>query len=166
MQQQANRAILSALLLSAFFPIATRALESDRDQDVEYSSDRQTVRVEGNTRILTLTDNVYVRQGTIELSGTVASFVYNLDTEDLLRVTVTGSPASYLQQINEDGEMARGTSSTIHYHTGTEAIVELVGDVRFEQPGLVNHCARVEYHLESNDLEGEDCEGVLSRQQN
>jgi lipopolysaccharide transport protein LptA len=159
--------------LLAVFSIATlmsapgKALESDGQQEVQWSSDGgSTMRLEGNTRILELTDNVKVTQGTLQVTGDQATFEYDVETNLLLRVTVQGQPVNYQQQLDSDGAQVTGRSRTLLYYqddAGGGTVLELIGDAVIASPDTTMNCAAIVY-LADQDLIREaegPCQGSL-----
>lgn len=148
--------------LSAF------ALESDRDQDVAYTADGDLkMKNEDNRRIVTMNNNVKVTQGSLQITGDTAIFEYNLTTNALLKVTITGSPARYQQQLDGEGDLVQGDSKIIHYSTGVETIIEFIGEANLRQPGTSTSCVAIKYFADTELFETTGpCSGVLRSQSN
>ena len=147
------------------------SLESDKDQSVLWRADGDsTMSIEGDTRILAMTENVKVTQGTLEILGDEAVFEYSASTNELTRVTVHGSPVNYQQQLDEDGAIVKGTSDTLLFYTdeiGNETVLELIGNAVIESPDSAMSCASIIY-IADRDLIREatgPCEGMLSTSQ-
>jgi len=158
------RTITCALALVA---LPCLALESDRQQEVQWSSDGgSTMRIEGNTRILELTDNVRVTQGTLQITGDEATFEYDVETSELLRVTVQGQPVNYQQQLNSGGAQVTGSSKTLRYFQDDDdagTVLELIGEAVIASPDTTMNCAAIVY-LADQDLIREaegPCQGSL-----
>jgi len=131
----------------------------------EYSADGETtIETVNGMRVITLRDNVFVRQNAVELTGTVAVLEYNLDNQ-LQKVTLTGSPARF-QQEEDSATAVSGFSDTIHYFSGAESIVEFIGTASFTQPGTSLLCARIRHTIETGATSGQACSGSLSPQTN
>ena len=69
-----NRQLTSILKLAAclgiILPPSISGLESDKDQQVLWSSDGDsTMTIQGNIRVLEMSANVRVTQGTLEILG-------------------------------------------------------------------------------------------------
>lgn len=157
------------LLLAALLFVGTGSgLESDKDQDIEYSSlGTSTSRVDGNVRITTLEDNVRVSQGTLEIRGDNAVFERDLQSSSIQRITVTGSPANYRQQLDESGALIEGESESIYYYVEGEPVVEFVGEATLRGLNDVLSCVSIKYFTESEFTETTGpCEGVSSRPAN
>ena len=158
----------SNLLLIAilFFSVASFALESDKEQDVQWNADSAVSTIEGDIRILNLTNNVKVTQGTIEIKGNQAIFEYSVATGELQRVTVHGTPAHYQQQLDAEENMVVGTSETMVFYTDTldgETVLELIRNANIESPDSTMRCTEITYLADRALIrEARVCEGVLS----
>lgn len=143
------------------------AAESNMQEPVDYKHDggfRTTI--EGNFRIAHMEDNVEVTQGSLIVKGDEARFEYTLDTEELVRVTVQGSPANYQQELEGDGGTVNGTSETIVISadelTG-ETVIDMIGNAFIESPDSTMRCAEIFYQTEQNLVSGTGpCQGALS----
>lgn len=170
-----RRPIIKALILSTilgfFLSVPIRALETDRQQQVLWSSDGGSImRINGNTRILEMSENVKVTQGSLKIIGSEAIFEYLVSTNELTKVTVRGSPVQYQQQLDEDGNLVTGTSDTLVFYSDEldETILELVGNANIESPDSTMSCAAIIY-IADQDLIREatgPCQGMLSPQSN
>lgn len=130
----------------------------------EYRADGETtIETINGLRVITLRQNVFVRQNQVELTGDVAVLEYNLDNE-LQQVRLTGAPANFQQQPQADTPPITGFSDTIVYKTGAESIVEFIGDANFNQPGTALQCAEIRHVIETGATSGQACSGSLSPQ--
>ena len=154
------------LLLS--YAATSIALESDQSQQVRWSADGDsTMRIEENTRILEMSTNVNVTQGTLEIIGNEAIIELNAATNEFQRVTVHGTPVHYQQQLDEDGAIVKGTSETILFYVDSlteETIIELIGDANIESPDTTWSCVSITYIVEQNLIPNSigPCAGSLS----
>ena len=83
---------------------------------VNWSADGELlVTVENNRRILRMQDNVRISQDGIDISGNSAIFEYTLDTQELLRVTVLGTPVNYTQASESGAEPVTGTATPLSF---------------------------------------------------
>jgi len=141
-------------------------LESDKEQNVIYNaSGNSTSRVEGNTRVITIEGNVTVTQGSLQITGDRAVFERSLDSNLINRITITGTPATYQQQLESDGALVEGKSETILYYSEGEPVIELVGAANLQQRNDVLNCASVKYYTDSGTTHYTGpCSGVLSPQ--
>ena len=153
------------ILILVFSGTGIRGLESDKDQDIVYSSvGRSTSRIEGGVRIVTLEEDVRVTQGTLSISGDRAVFRSEPDSSAISRVTVDGSPARYSQLLDEDGDFVEGESDAIYYYVEGEPIVEFVGSATLRSANNVLSCASIKYFTDSRFTETTGpCEGISTR---
>ncbi|MDO8273348.1 MAG: LptA/OstA family protein [Gammaproteobacteria bacterium] len=132
----------------------------------EYRADGETtIETVNGLRVITLRDNVFVRQNDIELTGDQAILEYNLDNQ-LQTVRLTGSPASFQQTPGGESAPLTGSSETINYYAGNESVVEFIGGASFNQPGTTLQCAQIRHVIESGATSGQACSGSLSQQIN
>ena len=90
----APKLLYSLFSAMVFLPGILMAAQSQ--SPVNWSADGELlVTVENNRRILRMQDNVRISQEGIDISGNSAIFEYTLDTQELLRVTVLGTPVNY-----------------------------------------------------------------------
>lgn len=160
-----QKLLLAALLC---YSNAAFTLETDKQQDVQWSSDGDAkMRMEGDVRILTYIENVKVTQGTLLITGSEAIFEYSASTNELIKVTIYGNPVRYQQQLDADEGMVEGSSQTMLFYTDTvdgETILEMIGDASIESPDSKMSCVAITY-LADRDLIREakgPCQGVLS----
>ncbi len=155
----------TALILLLFSGPIALSLESDKEQDIVYSSlGRSTSRMEGNIRIITLEQDVKVTQGTMQISGDSATFESEAGSSAIRRVTMQGSPARYRQQLDGNGDFVEGESESIFYSVEGEPVVELVGSAILRSAGDVLSCAAIKYYTDSRFTETTGpCEGVSGR---
>ena len=137
---------------------------------VNWSADGELlVTVENNRRILRMQDNVRISQDSINISGSSAIFEYTLDTQELLRVTVLGTPVRYSQASGSSAEPVTGTSDTLIFYDDVlteDTIVEMIGNAFIKSPSSTMNCASIIYVTE-RDLIREavgPCQGALASQ--
>lgn len=160
-----NTLLMGALILS-FSLTAVRSFAQEVAGSHEYSADGETtIETVNGLRVITLRDNVFVRQNNIELTGDVAVLEYNQDNQ-LQQVKVTGAPASFEQKAEQASDVVNGNSDTINYYAGIESIVEFIGSANFVQPGTTLRCAQIRHTIESGATSGQACSGSLSPQSN
>lgn len=144
------------------------ALESDRNQTLEFSADGDsTMRIADNTRIVEMSGNVRVVQGTLKILGDEAIFEYDATTNELTRVTVHGMPVDYRQQLDEDGTIVIGSGDTIVFYTDDasgESVIELIGNAIIEDPETTWSCTAITYFVDSKLIPQSTgpCEGSLA----
>ncbi|MDX1491191.1 MAG: LptA/OstA family protein [Pseudohongiellaceae bacterium] len=157
----------AALISSAFIlSLGCSVLQAQQTSAHEYSADGETtIETVNGLRVITLRENVYVKQNQVAITGDVAVLEYNQDNE-LQTVQVNGSPAHFEQsQMNSD-EPVTGNSDTINYYAGSETTVEFIGSANFQQPGNTLQCAQIKHTIESGATSGQACSGALSPQEN
>lgn len=161
----------AAICVATCLPLSLMALEADKYQQVLWSSDGDsTMNIVGNNRILEMRENVKVTQGTLEIYGNEAVFEYQASTNELTKVTVHGNPVRYQQQLDENGTLVVGTSTTLLFYTDelNQTILELVGDANIQSPDSSMSCSAIIY-ISEQDLIREavgPCQGTLSSQPN
>ncbi len=154
----------AAILLGATFLLGTGAagLAQEIGDTHEYRADGETtIETVNGLRVITLRDNVLVRQNDIELTGDQAVLEYSLDNQ-LQTVRLTGSPASFQQQADGETAPLSGSSDTINYYAGNESMVEFIGKANFNQPGTTLQCAQIRHVIESGATSGQACSGSLT----
>mgnify|MGYP002629809885 CR=1 FL=1 len=161
--------LLSGCLLAVFaFNFVIYALESDKQQGIQFSSDGgSTMSTTGALRTLEMHTNVKVTQGSMQISGDAAIFEYQAASNDLNRVTVHGTPVQYQQQLDETGRTVKGTGDTLLLYTDTstgDTVLELIGNAIITTPDSSMKCASIVYLADQNiirDAPG-PCEGVFN----
>jgi len=160
-----NTFLMGALALSLALATAQNFAQEAAGSH-EYSADGETtIETVNGLRVITLRDNVFVRQNNIELTGDVAVLEYNQNNQ-LQKVQVTGVPANFEQKAEQANDVVNGDSDTINYYAGLESIVEFIGSANFAQPGTTLRCAQIRHTIESGATSGQACSGSLSPQSN
>lgn len=161
--------LLAALILLPSFSLA---LEADKLQPLVYFTDGNTsMRIDGDYRIIEISENVRVTQGTLEILGDEAILEFNMATGELSKVTVYGNPAHYQQQADEDGGMVIGTSKTLIFYTDEidgGSILELVDEASIKTPDSTMSCSSIIYAVDEGlirDAPG-PCTGVFGSASN
>jgi len=132
----------------------------------EYRADGETtIETVDGLRVITLRDNVFVRQNAVELTGNVAVLEYNLENQ-LQKVTLTGTPARFQQESDNPSAAMSGYSDTINYFAGLDSVVEFIGTASFTQPGTSLLCAQIRHAIKTGATSGQACSGSLSPQTN
>ena len=81
------------LIFPAIVVLPGMLMAAQSQSPVNWSADGELlVTIENNRRILRMQDNVRISQDSINISGNTAIFEYTLDTQELWRVTVVGTP--------------------------------------------------------------------------
>ena len=163
--------VSSLAIIAPFSNIQLYALESDREQQVTWSADgNSTMQIIENLRILEMTTNVIVNQGSLEIKGDQAIFEYEASTNELRKVQVYGNPVTYQQQLDMDYNTVSGFSDslTLSNNDFEETILELDGNAKIQSPNSTISCQSIVYVVEK-DLIREaagPCEGALGTQKN
>lgn len=155
---------LIAALLVNFNHIA--GLESDKTAPIDYKATGDLkMHNEGNHKIVVIKDDVNVTQGTLSITGDEATIVTDRITNEVLNITVIGTPAHYQQQLEENGGTVIGYSDSILYSVGAETIVEFNGNANLQQPGTTTNCAAIKYFADNQLVSTTGpCSGVISSQ--
>ena len=162
---------ISAVIFGTFDNLKLIALESNSKQQVTWSADgNSNMRIIENSRILEMTTNVIVNQGSLEIKGDRAIFEYEASTNELKQVQVYGTPVLYQQHLDGDGSLVSGVSDSLIFSINDfeETILELIGNAKIESPSSTISCSSIIYVVE-RDLIREaagPCEGALGAQQN
>lgn len=163
--------LLSCCLL-ILFPAGLHGLESDKRQSIQLSSDGgSTMSLSGDVRTVEMKTNVKVIQGSLQLNGDLAIFEYKAVSNELVRVTVHGSPVRYQQQLDEAGSIVTGTSDTLLLYTEPttgSTLLELIGNANISTPDSSMKCASIVYLADQNIIREAlgPCEGVFNSQPN
>ena len=169
MKKSVTKFFFSFIIISLFINLGVIALESDREQQVTWSADgNSTMQIIENRRILEMTTNVIVNQGSLEIKGDHAIFEYEASTNELKKVQVYGSPVTYEQQLDKDESMVSGVSDslTLSNNNFEETVLELFGNAKIQSPSSTISCKSIVYVVEK-DLIREaagPCEGALGTQ--
>tara|TARA_B100001029_G_scaffold173761_1_gene173051 strand:+ start:526 stop:1041 length:516 start_codon:yes stop_codon:yes gene_type:complete len=162
---------ISAVIFGTFDNLKLIALESNSKQQVTWSADgNSNMRIIENSRILEMTTNVIVNQGSLEIKGDRAIFEYEASTNELKQVQVYGTPVLYQQNLDGDGSLVSGVSDSLIFSINDfeETILELIGNAKIESPSSTISCSSIIYVVERDlirDAAG-PCEGALGAQQN
>ena len=169
MKKSVTKFFFSFIIISLFINLGVIALESDREQQVTWSADgNSTMQIIENRRILEMTTNVIVNQGSLEIKGDQAIFEYEASTNELKKVQVYGSPVTYEQQLDKDESMVSGVSDSLILSNNNfeETVLEFFGNAKIQSPSSTISCKSIVYVVEK-DLIREaagPCEGALGTQ--
>ena len=115
-----------ALLLTP----AVRALPEDADQPIHIQAER--AELDQNAGKVVYRGSVEAQQGTMRVTADEMTVEY--EDQKVVRITATGTPARYQQQLESDQGEVRARARTIVYHTREER-VHLARDAFLEQGG-------------------------------
>lgn len=105
---------LALLLLVVVHSV--QALPEDADQDIEIKAER--AELDQRAGVTTYIGNVRVNQGTMRVTADRMRMEH--ENRKIVRITATGDPAHYQQQVESDQLRAR--AKTIVYHTQEERV--------------------------------------------
>jgi lipopolysaccharide export system protein LptA len=133
---------------AAFIAVPALARESDRNQPMDIESDHQEGTLDGNS-VNTLSGNVVIRQGTLDIRATKADIHQN--GGEVVRAVLTGNQASLKQQM-DDGSPMTAKADRIDYNMSTDVVV-LTGNYTVTTPRGSTSGQRLTYDLKSGRLE-------------
>ena len=114
MRKLITKLAIGIVMVSLSNNFKLKALESDKDQQVIWSADgNSAMRITEDRRILEMSNNVIVNQGTLEIRGDRAIFEYEASTNVLKQVQVFGQPVRYQQQLDGDESSVSGVSDSL-----------------------------------------------------
>ena len=167
LKPQVQISYASQVALLAMLAVSASSMAAE-EEPVQWAADGElNVTIEGDRRILNMADNVKVTQGTLDITGDTAVFEYTIDTQELVRVTVNGTPVEYQQELDNGEGTVTGTSDTLILYSDEltdESIIEMIGNAFIQSPTSTMNCASIIYVTE-RDLIREakgPCEGALS----
>ena len=142
------------LIFPAIVVLPGMLMAAQSQSPVNWSADGELlVTIENNRRILRMQDNVRISQDSINISGSSAIFEYTLDTQELLRVTVLGTPVIYYQASESSAEPVTGKSDTLILYDDElteDTIVEMIGNAFIKSPSSTMNCASIIYVTEQD----------------
>lgn len=117
-------------LLVLLLPGVGLALPEDADQPIEIEA--ESAELDQNAGQVVYRGSVEVTQGTMRVFADQMTVDY--EDQKVVRITATGAPARYRQQLESDQGEVRARARTIVYHTQEER-VHLERDAFLEQGG-------------------------------
>ncbi len=111
-------------------PIAAWALPEDAERPIHIRS--ESAEIERQEGRIVYDGGVRVEQGTLRVIA--ERMVVDADDGKVVRITATGTPARYRQQLEDGAGQVEADASTIVYHTRLSRI-DLQGDAHLEQRG-------------------------------
>ena len=146
---------LAALLL-LLTPLASRGLDSDRNEPIHIEADRAMLNEKEATSVYE--GNVLLRQGSLKLQGD--SMTVYLSDNQVGRIMLTGKPAS-MQQRRESRDTAQhAEAESIDYNAADDRVI-LLGNARIWQDGEEEFSSdRIVFDLKENTVNagGKDSE--------
>ncbi len=136
------------------FSVSGTAAQDLTNTPVDYGSDGDLiVRIVDDIRIVELQDNVQITQGELAISGDQAIIEFTVDTNELIRATVHGTPVQYQQSQENSDEVVTGSSNTIILYKdeiSTNTLVEMIGDATIRTADSVTSCVELIYDTALN----------------
>jgi len=130
------------LLAALTIPSLCHALSTDRDQPMMIEADR--VELNDASGVSVYTGNVKVTQGTLKLTGDRMT-VYNKGN-DIDKVLMDGSPATYEQRPDGKEQDVHAKSKRMEYYTSPERII-LLEQAEVDQAGDILRSERIVYDV-------------------
>ena len=151
--------ILRSMLQSCSLPgllliTATPCAAEDGAIPVEWQAAGEVIMSsEGDLRVIEMSDQVAVTQGSMEIAGDHAVFEYAAENGRLVRATIDGAPVLYRQQLDGDQGAVTGTSSRLILFEDEETgqtMIEMIGDATIDSPDSNLSCASIVYNSTLN----------------
>tara|TARA_R100001039_G_scaffold39207_1_gene45040 strand:+ start:457 stop:1125 length:669 start_codon:yes stop_codon:yes gene_type:complete len=127
-----------------------------------------SIEPSGASRITTLRDNVRFRQGLIEILGSTARLEQDINTGELIKVTVEGDPARFSRAAEDSVDTITGHSQSIVYYNETIngevlSIVEFIGSASFNRGRTAFQCTQIKHVIETGATDSPGpCSGLLA----
>ena len=133
------------------------ALPEDADQPIHIRADN--AEIDQEQQLVIYRGAVQVDQGTLRVNADKMTVEYA--DQKVVRITATGNPAHYQQQIEADEDQVKARSSTIIYHTQEERL-DLVGDAYLFQEGNEITGDLIKYDIVAGKVDAQsDSEGPV-----
>jgi len=127
-----------------------------------------SIEFSGEMQIATFNDNVVFRRGAIEILGDTARLERDIDTGDLIKVTVEGDPARFSRDAELSAEIITGHSDSIVYYNETVndtqlSVVEFIGGASFNRGRTAFECTQIKHIIETGATDSPGpCSGLLA----
>ena len=108
------------------------AVPEDADQPIHIQA--ENAEIDQENQQVTYIGSVKINQGSLQV--TAERMIVDYREQKVVRITATGSPAHYLQQLEAEQGAVQANASTIIYHTQDERI-DLKGNANLSQRGNV-----------------------------
>jgi lipopolysaccharide transport protein LptA len=159
---------LAAALLGACLALslAAQALPEDAQQPIEMDWNESDIGLDDGLMILRGTDAepASIRQGTMQITG--SEIRIEREGEVITKVTTTGSPARFRQQLEASQEPLQASGLTLVFDN-TSQILTIEAEAELIQAGTRTNAHHFEYNLStrriraSRDPDGEQVRMVL-----
>ena len=120
--------MVAALAVTAAAP--AQALPEDAQQPIHIHA--ESAEIQRQQGRIVYVGAVRVEQGTLQVDA--ERMVVDYREGKVVRITATGAPAHYRQDLEADAGQVRADASTIVYHT-RESRIDLQGEARLSQRG-------------------------------
>lgn len=172
-----NRLLQAATLLAVLSvgPLLSAQVETDsgdapaiNDDILFFADGAGSIEPSGNSRITTLRDNVRFRQGLIEILGSTARLEQDINTGELIKVTVEGDPARFTRAAEDSVDTITGHSQSIVYYNETVngqvlSVVEFIGNASFNRGRTAFECTQIKHIIETGATDSPGpCSGLLA----
>lgn len=127
-----------------------------------------SIEPSGTSRVTTLRDNVRFRQGLIEILGDTARLEQDINTGELIKVTVEGDPARFSRAAEDNVDTITGHSESIVYYYETingavMSVVDFIGNASFNRGRTAFECTQIKHIIESGATDSPGpCSGLLA----
>ena len=119
--------LIGSLILAASAP--AWALKSDSNQPVSIDSLKQSLDMQSN--VSTFTDNVVIKQGTIEIKADKVVVTRPGGDQNKTYIEAFGNPVTFYQ-MQDNGKPVKGHASHMHYELAKDLVI-LTGNAYLEQ---------------------------------
>lgn len=136
------RHLLLACSLTAAATLAW-ALPEDRQLPITGQSDEKTF--ETATGLVTLSGNVFIRQGHLEIFADKTRLETNQETKQLKQLIATGAPARFVDLPNENGNTVEVSGLSIEFYPDQNLIIT-TGNAQISQNGNTVIGEQIEYN--------------------
>ena len=147
--------LLAAVVLCSAAP--TWALRSDANQPIHINGDDAEIDQQNGT--IVYTGSVQVAQGTLRVNGD--KMVVEISGDQVRRISTTGSPARYQQELEDDQGSIIANADAIVYHTAAERVY-LKGKATLIQKGNEMHGESIRYNIVTGKIDANAGEGRVT----
>lgn len=142
----ASLLIASTLLVTS---LPAFALKDDTSQPIKVTSEKQALDMNGNT--VTFTDNVVIKQGTIEIHADKVIVTRPNGDQNKTVIEGFGNPITFTQK-QDNGESVKGQGQTLRYEVANEFVV-LTGNASLKQLDSSIHGDKITYLVQQQKME-------------
>ena len=147
--------LLAIIVLCSAAP--TWALRSDADQPIHIEGDDAEIDQQNGT--IVYTGSVQLAQGTLRVNGD--KMVVKISGDQVRRITTTGSPARYQQELEDDQGSVIANADAIVYHTAAERVY-LKGKATLIQKGNELQGESIRYDIVNGKVDASAGEGRVT----